>query len=113
MPRVGGYLARLNPRLARPPYDPHSLQAAHLSVDAERPLTGELKRRTLTNLYNARPTWLAQAHERLDDAVLDGYGWPHDIADDDLLARLLALNLEREPVGAPQKAGASGVVTRG
>jgi len=57
----------------------------------------ELKKRTLTNLYNARPAWLAQAHERLDRAVLDAYGWPHDIADDDLLARLLALNLVREP----------------
>ncbi|TAH37710.1 MAG: class I SAM-dependent DNA methyltransferase [Planctomycetota bacterium] len=57
---------------------------------------GELKKRTLTNLYNARPTWLNQAHERVDHAVLDAYGWPHGIVDDDLLARLLALNLERE-----------------
>jgi type II restriction/modification system DNA methylase subunit YeeA len=57
----------------------------------------ELKKRTLTNLYNARPAWLVQAHDRLDRAVLDAYGWPHDISDDDLLARLLALNLEREP----------------
>ena len=30
----------------------------------------ELKRRTLTNLYNARPTWLDLAHRRLDAAVL-------------------------------------------
>jgi len=30
-----------------------------------------------------------------DRAVLDAYGWPHDIADDEILARLLALNLER------------------
>jgi hypothetical protein len=30
----------------------------------------DLAKRTLTNLYNARPTWLAQAHERLDAAVL-------------------------------------------
>lgn len=58
----------------------------------------ELAKRTLTNLYNARPTWLVQAHEALDGAVLDAYGWPHDISDDDLLARLLALNFEREPV---------------
>ena len=56
----------------------------------------ELKKRTLTNLYNARPTWLAQAHERLDNAVLDAYGWPHDIGNEELLTRLLALNLERE-----------------
>jgi type II restriction/modification system DNA methylase subunit YeeA len=59
----------------------------------------ELKRRTLTNLYNERPTWLDLAHRRLDRAVLDAYGWPHDLSDDEILARLLALNLER--AGAP------------
>jgi hypothetical protein len=51
----------------------------------------------LTNLYNERPTWLDEVHARLDAAVLDAYGWPHDIADEDLLGRLLALNLERAP----------------
>jgi hypothetical protein len=56
----------------------------------------ELAKRTLTNLYNTRPSWLAQNHERLDRAVLDAYGWPHDIVDDDLLSGLLILNLERE-----------------
>lgn len=55
----------------------------------------ELKKRTLTNLYNARPSWLQNAHKQLDDAVLDAYGWPHDLSDDEILARLLALNLER------------------
>jgi type II restriction/modification system DNA methylase subunit YeeA len=55
----------------------------------------ELKRRTLTNLYNARPAWLDLAHRRLDRAVLDAYGWSHDLSDDEILARLLALNLER------------------
>ena len=55
----------------------------------------DLAKRTLTNLYNARPTWLAQAHERLDDAVLAAYGWPADIDHEDLLGRLLALNLAR------------------
>ena len=55
----------------------------------------ELKMRTLTNLYNEKPSWLRDAHERLDRAVLAAYGWPFDITDDDLLARLLALNLER------------------
>lgn len=54
-----------------------------------------LKKRTLTNLYNARPAWLAAAHERLDHAVLDAYGWPHDLGDEAILERLLALNLER------------------
>jgi type II restriction/modification system DNA methylase subunit YeeA len=55
----------------------------------------DLAKRTLTNLYNARPTWLAQAHDRLDAAVLAAYGWPAEIETDDLLARLLELNLER------------------
>jgi len=55
----------------------------------------ELKKRTLTNLYNARPAWLAAAHQRLDAAVFDAYGWPHDLTDEELLARLLVLNLER------------------
>jgi hypothetical protein len=58
----------------------------------------ELKKRTLTNLYNARPTWLQNIHQRLDNAVLDAYGWPHGISEDDILANLLALNLEREAV---------------
>jgi hypothetical protein len=56
----------------------------------------DLKKRTLTNLYNERPTWLQLAHEKLDQAVLDAYGWPHDISDDEILARLLEENLKRE-----------------
>jgi len=55
----------------------------------------ELKKRTLTNLYNQRPTWLDLAHQRLDEAVLDAYGWPHTLTDDQILEHLLALNLER------------------
>jgi len=55
----------------------------------------ELKKRTLTNLYNQRPTWLALAHKKLDEAVLDAYAWPHDIANDEILEHLLALNFER------------------
>ena len=58
----------------------------------------ELKKRTLTNLYNARPTWLDNAHRKLDRAVFDANGWPHDITDEQILERLLALNLEREAV---------------
>ena len=55
----------------------------------------------MTNLYNERPTWLANAHDDLDRAVLAAYGWPADLPDEELLARLLAINLKREPV--PQK----------
>ncbi len=55
----------------------------------------ELQKRTLTNLYNERPAWLAAAHQRLDAAVFDAYGWPANLGDEELLARLLALNLAR------------------
>jgi hypothetical protein len=57
-----------------------------------------LSKRTLTNLYNERPDWLDAAHTRLDAAVFDAYGWPHDLSDEEILARLLALNLERAGV---------------
>ena len=56
--------------------------------DAAKPL----KKRTLTNLYNARPQWLADAHTALDAAVAEAYRWPVDISDDDALGELLALN---------------------
>jgi hypothetical protein len=58
-------------------------------------LTGLRPVRTLTALYNARPAWLDLAHRALDAAVLAAYGWPVDLTDDEILARLLALNLER------------------
>ena len=53
----------------------------------------QLRKRTLTNLYNARPQWLADAHATLDAAVASAYGWPADISDDEALWKLLALNL--------------------
>ena len=53
----------------------------------------ELKKRTLTNLYNARPQWLADAHAALDAAVAEAYGWDADISEEDALGELLALNL--------------------
>ena len=52
-----------------------------------------LKKRTLTNLYNARPQWLAAAHAALDAAVAAAYGWPAGVSDEDALRELLALNL--------------------
>ena len=58
-----------------------------------------LKKRTLTNLYNERPTWLANAHRDLDAAVAAAYGWPADISEDDALARLFALNQARAAAG--------------
>jgi type II restriction/modification system DNA methylase subunit YeeA len=64
-------------------------------LNPEGATEAELRRRTLTNLYNARPSWLDLAHERLDRAVLDAYGWPHDLSDEAILERLLMLNQER------------------
>jgi len=55
----------------------------------------ELKKRTLTKLYNARPAWLDMAHRDLDVAVAAAYGWPGDLTDDQVLERLLELNHER------------------
>ena len=66
----------------------------------------ELRTRTLTNLYNARPSWLANAHKALDDAVAAAYGWPADLSEDEILSRLLALNLERSAPPKVRKAGA-------
>ena len=68
----------------------------------------KLKERTLTKLYNERPAWLDLAHKKLDAAVAAAYGWPADLTDEQILERLLALNLERadaEAAGAA-KAGA-------
>jgi hypothetical protein len=58
----------------------------------------DLKKRTLTNLYNQRPTWLDLAHKKLDAAVFAAYGWPADLSDEEILERLLALNLQRAEV---------------
>jgi len=80
---IGEAAAELD-RLRRAWLDPHGASEA------------ELKTRTLTNLYNARPTWLQHAHSALDRAVWAAYGWddpvPSDVEEDVVLSRLLALN---------------------
>jgi len=60
-----------------------------------------LRQRTLTNLYNARPQWLVDAHRDLDAAVAAAYGWPADISEEDALAKLLELNLARAAATKP------------
>ena len=67
--------------------------------------------KTLTELYNdlqecranPKPTHavysLYDAHERLDAAVIAAYGWNAPLGDDEILAKLLALNLERATKG--------------
>jgi len=74
-----------------------------------------LKQRTLTNLYNALQVFRGEdsgrvvpaagdfaprldvLHRALDEAVCDAYGWEYDVLADEeeILRRLLALNLER------------------
>ena len=55
-----------------------------------------LQKRTLTNLYNAKPAWLQMAHQQLDQAVAAAYGWADytpNMPDEEILKRLLAQNL--------------------
>ena len=53
----------------------------------------QLRSRTLTSLYNARPKWLVDAHAALDAAVAAAYGWSTDGGDDEVLRQLLPMNL--------------------
>jgi type II restriction/modification system DNA methylase subunit YeeA len=64
-------------------------------VPKDEPGARLLAKRTLTNLYNARPDWLKLAHQKLDEAVFAAYGWCPDLTDEELLANLLALNRQR------------------
>jgi hypothetical protein len=64
-----------------------------------------LKKRTLTNLYNRKQAGdepqLAALHAALDAAVAAAYGWPADLTDEQILERLLALNLARAAAQDP------------
>ena len=84
----------------------HAIAAAARALDEARTAwlnppnadAATLKTRTLTNLSNARPSWLANLHAALDRAVWAAYGWdgdPSETADEAILERLLALNGER------------------
>ncbi|MCB9452674.1 MAG: hypothetical protein H6672_14645 [Anaerolineaceae bacterium] len=91
----------------------HAERDAWLNPSA---LSGKaLQDRTLTNLYNALNVWrgkeamkvkaaagdfaprLDELHTALDQAVCAAYGWPESVLEDDeeILRRVLALNLER------------------
>jgi hypothetical protein len=72
----------------------------------------DLKKRTLTKLYNSKPTWLISAHEELDAAVAKAYGWDDyssTMSDHTLLSRLLDTNFQRAAAGAltPRAPGTS------
>lgn len=73
----------------------------------------ELKKRTLTNLYNVRPAWLEHAHKALDEAVAEAYGWGDDwrhglLTDDEILARLFQLNQQRAAAAAKAEGSKNG-----
>ena len=61
-------------------------------VPRDKKAATALKKRTLTNLYNTRPQWLADAHAQLDAAVAFAYGWPGNITDGAALDELFARN---------------------
>ncbi len=63
----------------------------------------ELKKLTLTNLYNKRPKWLENAHAKLDKAVFAAYGWSATLTDEEILERLLALNQTRATAAAGEQ----------
>ena len=78
---------------------PEEEKAGYPACPVAKPgFENDLKKRTLTNLYNARPAWLDNAHKALDAAVAKAYGWNDytpEMADEEILRRLLALNLAR------------------
>ena len=64
-------------------------------VPVDEAAARELKKRTLTNLCNTRPQWLADAHAALDATVARAYGWDVDISEESVLRELLDMNIQR------------------
>ena len=64
-------------------------------VPCDEAAAKELKARTLTNLYNARPQWLTDAHTVLNAAVASAYGLNAEISEDAALRRLFELNQQQ------------------
>ncbi|MHB1847001.1 MAG: RNA-binding protein [Deltaproteobacteria bacterium] len=58
-------------------------------------LLGEAKTKEKAIHESGLVSVLRQIHDDLDAAVFDAYGWPHDLADEQILERLVALNRER------------------
>ncbi|WP_460457640.1 type IIL restriction-modification enzyme MmeI [Arenimonas alkanexedens] len=61
----------------------------------------DLKKRTMTKLYNDRQPWLSNLHAALDSAVAAAYGWAWPMDDEEILRRLFELNQAR--TAAPKK----------
>ncbi|WP_349358160.1 DNA methyltransferase [Stappia sp.] len=56
---------------------------------------GDLSDKERTILDDGLVLILKELHERLDAAVAAAYGWPADLGEEEILARLVALNKER------------------
>lgn len=82
-------------RDAQPFFEPEVVPGYPDRIVAKPGFEAELKKRTLTNLYNARPAWLDYLHRDLDAAVATAYGWEWPLSDDDILKRLFELNQAR------------------
>jgi len=41
------------------------------------------------------PLWLGLAHKRLDEAGFAAYGWKSDLSDEEIMEKLLCLNMEK------------------
>jgi len=81
--RIPGYTILVAPRLVRPRIG--TVRYPRL-VPKDEECAKQLAKRTLTNLYSTRPTWLDLAHQRLDAAVSTAHGWPADLPDGNPLA---------------------------
>lgn len=66
----------------------------------------ELKKRTLTNLYNRRPHWLAELHRALDAAVATACGRPADLGEEEVWrASSRSTSSAPEPAAEPAQPG--------
>ena len=72
----------------------------------------ELATRTLTNLYNKPLTWLKDAHAELDAAVFAAYDWKPGLSDEEILSRLLELNLAAAKAESAPSSHPAGAATK-
>lgn len=75
--------------------EPDVIEGYPERVVAKKQHENDLKKRTLTNLYNENPAWLKNLHHHLDASVAAAYGWPWPLDDEEVLARLYSLNQSR------------------
>ncbi len=61
----------------------------------ESHVLGDRQSQTGWTLASRLSIFTIRAHEKLDEAVFAAYGWDPAISDEELLERLLKLNLER------------------